>query len=122
MSYPQASLESGSVRVYPSYGRRQLAAHAVGYVGRISPDGGGHRKVDGYADDNIRGKVGAEKLFESKLGGVRGNEHRAGEQPRPGHRLPGDPRTAASVTMCSSPSTSRPRASPESLEQGGAGA
>ena len=68
--YPQASLESSYVRVYPSYGGQQLAAHAVGYVGRISPEEYAARKVDGYANDDVIGKVGAEKLFESELRGV----------------------------------------------------
>jgi len=70
--YPEASLESSYVRVYPADPAtgQQLAAHVIGYVGRISPAEYAARKVDGYANDDIIGKDGAEKLFESELRGA----------------------------------------------------
>lgn len=68
--YPEASLESSYARVYPAMFGQQLAAHAVGYVGRIGPAEYAARKADGYANDDIIGLAGAEKLFESELRGT----------------------------------------------------
>ena len=42
----------------------------MGYVGRINPEEYAARKVEGYANDDIIGKDGVEKLFESELRGT----------------------------------------------------
>ena len=64
--YPRARLSHSFMRVYPE---NEFAAHAVGYVGRINEEEYAARKVEGYANDDILGKAGAEKLFESELRG-----------------------------------------------------
>jgi penicillin-binding protein 2 len=65
--YPHASLENSYVREYP---QGSLAAHAVGYVGRIDETEYEARKADGYQRDDIIGKAGAEKIFETELRGT----------------------------------------------------
>ncbi|MEX2100415.1 MAG: penicillin-binding transpeptidase domain-containing protein [Acidimicrobiia bacterium] len=67
--YPYASLTHSFMRVYPQYDGMQLAAHAIGYVGRISEEEYAARKGEGYANDDILGKAGVEKTFESELRG-----------------------------------------------------
>ena len=111
---PRASSSSSSyVRVYPRR-RPQLAAHVVGYVGRISAEEYAARKVDGYANDDMIGKAGVEKLFESELRGVPERERVQVNNRGLAIDSAGDPRGASPVTTCSSPSTSTRSASPRS--------
>ena len=54
--YPHAQLQNSYVREYPD---GSLAAHAVGYVGRIDQAEYAARKVDGYQELDQVGQVAA---------------------------------------------------------------
>jgi penicillin-binding protein 2 len=69
--FPGVSIDSALVRDYP-YG--DLAAHVLGYVGRISAEefqaASGSKKT--YRRDDDIGKTGIEKIFEDDLRGTPG--------------------------------------------------
>jgi penicillin-binding protein 2 len=65
--YPTAELANSFVRVYP---QQTVAAHVVGYIGRVDATEYAARKADGYTPDDMIGKAGAERLFESELRGT----------------------------------------------------
>ena len=90
--YPEASLESSYVRVYP---RLTSRAHVVGYVGRINPEEYAARQGrrlrqrrhhrQGRRREAVR--VGAARHARARAG--------AGQQPRPRDRIAGDPQGGA---------------------------
>jgi penicillin-binding protein 2 len=64
--FPRTRVTSTYQRVYP-YGT--LAAHVIGYTGRINAEEYGTYKSKGYAVDDQIGKTGIEQTFESELRG-----------------------------------------------------
>src|SRR5262249_37638936 len=65
--YPMTKMTQAFMRTYP-YG--SLAAHVVGYIGKIDAEEFALREADGYTREDTIGKTGAEKLFESELRGT----------------------------------------------------
>ncbi len=60
-------INEGSVRIYP---KSDLAAHAIGYLGRIVDNKQLQElKKKGYSEDDLIGMTGIEKTFESRLTG-----------------------------------------------------
>lgn len=66
---PGVWVEVQPVREYPG---GSLAAHVVGYVGRISAREWESRRSQGYRADDIIGKVGLEGYYENHLRGQEG--------------------------------------------------
>lgn len=64
--FPGVEITAGLARQYP-LGR--LAAHAIGYVGRIDEQALQHLDTSDYRGTTHIGKIGIEKSFESKLHG-----------------------------------------------------
>jgi penicillin-binding protein 2 len=64
--FPFTSVTSSYQRIYP-YGT--LAAHVIGYVGRINAQEYAADKSKGYSVDDQIGKTGIEQTFESELRG-----------------------------------------------------
>lgn len=64
--FPQTRVTSNFLRVYP-YGH--LAAHVVGYTGRINAEEYAERRDLGYTVDDTIGKTGVEQTFETLLRG-----------------------------------------------------
>jgi penicillin-binding protein 2 len=64
--FPETQITSNLLRVYPE-GR--LAAHVLGYVGRINAEEYAAKKADGYTVDDTIGKTGVEQSFEAELRG-----------------------------------------------------
>lgn len=58
-------------RTYPN---GALAAHILGYIGRINEDEYNSNKQNGYMINDYIGKTGVEKLFESYLKGTNGKK------------------------------------------------
>lgn len=54
------------------YVYNQLAAHMLGYLGRISEDEYAIRKEQGYSPNDLIGKAGIERLWEDHLRGIDG--------------------------------------------------
>lgn len=54
------------------YVYNQLAAHMLGYLGRISEDEYAIRKEQGYSPNDLVGKAGIERLWEDHLRGIDG--------------------------------------------------
>ncbi|MDF2928194.1 MAG: mrdA 2, partial [Anaerospora sp.] len=54
------------------YVYNQLAAHTLGYLGRISEDEYAVRKKQGYNPNDLVGKSGIERLWEAQLRGIDG--------------------------------------------------
>jgi penicillin-binding protein 2 len=73
--YPGVQVIMQSRRVYPE---GFLASHALGYMGRVSPDeegsapGGDAAADDPYKADDLVGRMGVEAEYESLLRGQRG--------------------------------------------------
>ncbi len=65
-AFPRTRVTSTYQRVYP---QGTLAAHVVGYTGRINVDEYKASKSKGYAVDDEIGKTGIEQTFESELRG-----------------------------------------------------
>jgi penicillin-binding protein 2 len=66
---PNVILHDTDTRVYP---HGSLAAHVVGYMGKISPEELEELKPEGYTDQDMVGKAGIEGIFEKELAGTRG--------------------------------------------------
>jgi penicillin-binding protein 2 len=64
--FPQTRVTYSFLRVYPE---GDVAAHVIGYTGRINADEYTTRKRKGYAVDDTIGKTGIEQTFESELRG-----------------------------------------------------
>ncbi|HEY7105888.1 MAG TPA: penicillin-binding protein 2 [Acidimicrobiia bacterium] len=64
--FPRTSVTSSYQRVYP---QGTLAAHVIGYVGRINAQEYKANKSKGYSVDDEIGKTGIEQTFESELRG-----------------------------------------------------
>ncbi len=64
--FPHTSLASTPVRRYPN---GTIAAHALGYIGKVNKDELRARPGQGYATDDVIGKDGVELTFESELRG-----------------------------------------------------
>ena len=67
--FPATELAKTQTRVY-HYGT--VAAHALGYIGKISKDDREARPDEGYQLDDVIGKAGIERTFESELRGKPG--------------------------------------------------
>jgi penicillin-binding protein 2 len=65
--FPGVAVSRTTVRDYP-YGA--TAAHVVGYIGKISARELRAREGQGYSNDDVIGKSGAEETFESELRGT----------------------------------------------------
>ncbi len=66
---PGAIVQDVPQRVYPL---GPVAAHVVGYVGKVTADQLKTLKNEGYTEDDIAGQTGLEETFESQLAGKRG--------------------------------------------------
>jgi penicillin-binding protein 2 len=66
---PGVIVEAVPVRYYPY---RQMAAHVLGYMGSINKEEYAKRKGQGYRLNDLIGKAGVEKEWESTLKGVDG--------------------------------------------------
>ena len=64
--FPGVEISAGLARQYPL---GKLAAHAIGYVGRIDEQALQHLDTSNYRGTTHIGKIGIEKSFESKLHG-----------------------------------------------------
>jgi penicillin-binding protein 2 len=64
--FPGVEITAGLARQYP---QGRLAAHAIGYVGRIDEQALQHLDTSDYRGTTHIGKIGIEKSFESKLHG-----------------------------------------------------
>lgn len=70
--YPAVSVGTVWERVYPN---GMLAAHVLGYVGKVSSEDLARQPVSlGYAGADYIGKVGIERSFERELRGIPGAE------------------------------------------------
>ena len=83
--YPMIRTERAPQRLY-LYG--QLAAHALGYVGEVSPEelkkpNGDFSKENGYKLGDIIGKFGIERTIQRHPDGQGRRASRARRQPRP---------------------------------------
>ena len=65
--FPDTSVTYSFLRVYPE---GDVAAHVVGYTGRINAEEYATRKHEGYAVDDTIGKTGIEQTFETELRGT----------------------------------------------------
>ncbi len=65
--FPDTQFATTYLREYP---QGPVGAHLVGYVGRINKQELALDKAADYANDDVIGKAGAEKLFESELRGT----------------------------------------------------
>ncbi len=86
--FPHVAVESVPLRVYP-YGT--VAAHVIGFVGRINQGELAARKGQGYDPSDYLGKYGIEASYESQLRGTPGVErievNRLGEAGRRVERI-----------------------------------
>lgn len=67
--FPGVEIRAFAVRQYPL---KSLGAHVLGYTGEVSESELRSSAFDGYDPNDIVGKAGAEKSFESVLQGDRG--------------------------------------------------
>ena len=65
--FPGVTIDTSMYRYYP---RGEELAHVVGYVGKINRED--LKKLDGYTINEVIGKVGIEKYYESLLHGKTG--------------------------------------------------
>ncbi|MEX1009508.1 MAG: penicillin-binding transpeptidase domain-containing protein [Acidimicrobiia bacterium] len=65
--FPQTRVTSSFLRVYPA---GSLAAHLLGYTGRINAEEYNDKKAKGYTADDTIGKAGIEQTFETELRGA----------------------------------------------------
>lgn len=81
--FPGLIIEVGFQRVYPL---REVAAHVIGYVGKLSPSELNKLKGYGYTVQNLIGKSGIEEFYNSYLkgeaGGLQVEVNNRGEQVR----------------------------------------
>lgn len=70
--FPSVDVVAESVRYYP---KEKVAAHTIGYLGKISESEKESYVEKGYAASDLVGKDGAEKAFESILRGKDGVKH-----------------------------------------------
>ena len=110
--FPSVAVHRESVREYP---HGSLAAHVVGYVGRIS-DTELEAKMGTkeepktipkpYEPDSNIGKTGIERTFEDDLRGTPGHQDGRDRLRRQGRARRSATRSRCRATTCSSPSTS----------------
>ena len=70
--YPGVSVEQTSNRVYPQGG--DVASHALGYTGAISPSELKAHGSEGYSQSSVYGKTGLENSYQAGLRGKDGSE------------------------------------------------
>ncbi len=70
--FPSVDVVAESVRYYPN---EKIAAHAIGYLGKISEREKEAYIEKGYSTSDLVGKEGAEKAFEEILRGKDGVKH-----------------------------------------------
>lgn len=71
-SFPCAFIENQSIREYP-YGK--YFSHILGYIGSITDEELNEYSKEGYSIDDVIGKDGIEKAYESELRGTDGSQY-----------------------------------------------
>jgi penicillin-binding protein 2 len=99
-SLPGVIIEALPVRYYPY---KELAAHLLGYVGRIAEDEYTARKDQGYHPNDLVGKDGLEREWENLLRGTNGGRevevNAVGDEIRPIGDRAGLPGKALGLTI-----------------------